>query len=126
MAFRPQISYRSVPPSSELDRLIQDEASKLARFFDRIVSCRVLVEPAHRRHRQGSPFHIRIELGVPGDQLVVSHTADTRPAPPANDEERARRSKALEHEPHHKDPALAVRDAFHKLERRVAEYAARH
>lgn len=125
VSFRPQISYRDVPPSQSLDRLIQDEAAKLARFFDGIISCRVLVERAHRRHGTGSPFHVRIEVGVPGEQLVVSHTADTRPVPSADDEERARVSKALEHEPQHKDPALAVRDAFHKAERRMQDYAAR-
>lgn len=125
MAFRPQISYRDVPPSPSLDRLIEEEASKLTRFFRGIISCRVLVERAHRRHGTGSPFHIRIELGVPGEQLVVSHTADTRPVPPPDDDERARVSKALEHEPQHKDPELAVRDAFHKVERRVQVYASR-
>jgi ribosome-associated translation inhibitor RaiA len=122
---QPQISYRDVAASPALERLIQAEAAKLAHFFDGIVSCRVLVEHTHRRHKRGSPYHVRIELNVPGEQLVVNHTDDVRPAPPSSDEEPERVRKAAEHEAEHKDPQLAVRDAFHALTRRLQQYAKR-
>ena len=52
---------------------VQDEADKLDKNFGRITNCRVIVEAPHRHHRHGDSFHIRIELGVPGKELVVTH-----------------------------------------------------
>ncbi|HYZ14746.1 MAG TPA: HPF/RaiA family ribosome-associated protein [Candidatus Acidoferrum sp.] len=121
-----QISYRNMLPSGALERLIRNEAEKLRRFFDHIVACRVLIEQAHKRQRQGAPFHVRIELSVPGDQLVVSHRADARPLPPLSDEGRTRlRGTGGEQEAEHKDAGLAIRDAFDKLERQLQDYATR-
>jgi hypothetical protein len=51
-----QITYRGVNPSDALSRLIRKEARKLDEFFDRIVSCRVLVEREQRHLRSGAPF----------------------------------------------------------------------
>ena len=121
MAVQPQIAYRDVEPSSALERLIQAETSKLERFFHGIVSCRVLVERSHRRHKHGSPFNVRIELSVPGTELVVNHSDDVRPVPPASDDEPERVHKSAEHEGH-KEPQLAVRAAFNTLTRRLQEY----
>ncbi len=125
MTVQPQISYRDVSPSADLDRLIQAEAAKLEHFFDGILSCRVLVEHTHRRHKYGSPFHVRIELAVPGEQLVVNHTDDVRPAAPASDDEPVRVRKAAEGAVEHKDARLAVRDAFHTVTRRLQDYVKR-
>ncbi len=66
MAVQPQIAYRDVEASPALERLIQAEAAKLERFFHGIVSCRVLIEHSHRRHKHGSPFNVRIDLSLPG------------------------------------------------------------
>jgi ribosome-associated translation inhibitor RaiA len=124
MSVQTQISYRNVLPSGAFVRLICVEAEKLHRFFDRITTCRVLLEQAHKRERHGSPFHVRIELAAPGEQLVVSHCADARPVPPLSDEGpmHFRGSvKASEH----RDAGLAIRDAFHKLERQLQDCAAR-
>jgi ribosome-associated translation inhibitor RaiA len=124
MAYRVQISYKNVLPSGALERLIRAEAAKLERFFERITSCRVLVEQIHRRREQGSPFHIRIDLGVPGEVLAVSHTADVRPLFPLSDEGMTH-LRLPGHEAEQKDPKSAIRQAFHKLERQLQEYARR-
>ncbi len=121
MAVQPQIAYRDVEPSPALERLIQAEAAKLERFFHGIVSCRVLVEHTHRRHKHGSPFNVRIDVSLPGTELVVNHTDDVRPAPPASDDEPERVHKSEEREGH-KDPQLAVRAAFSTMTRRLQEY----
>ena len=121
MAVQPQIAYRDVEPSPALDRLIQAEAAKLERFFHGIVSCRVLIEHSHRRHKHGSPFNVRIDLSLPGAELVVNHSDDVRPAPPASDDEPERVHKSAEHEGH-KEPQLAVRAAFATLTRRLQEH----
>jgi ribosome-associated translation inhibitor RaiA len=120
-----QISYRNVLPSGAFERLIRAEAEKLRRFYDRIVTCRVLLEQAHKRQRRSSPFHVRIELTVPGEQLVVSHNADTRPLPPLSDEGQAHFRRRGEAAPEHKDARFAIREAFDKLARQLQDYATR-
>ena len=121
MAVQPQIAYRDVEPSPALERLVQAEAAKLERFFHGIVSCRVLIEHSHRRHKHGSPFNVRIDLSLPGAELLVNHVDDSRPAPPASDDEPGRVHKAAEREGH-KDPQLAVRAAFTTMTRRLQEH----
>ena len=121
MAVQPQIAYRDVEPSPALDRLIQAETAKLERFFHGIVSCRVLVEHSNRRHKHGSPYNVRLDLSLPGAELVVNHSDDVRPVRPASDDEPERVHKSAEHEGH-KDPQLAVRAAFAALKRRLQEH----
>jgi ribosome-associated translation inhibitor RaiA len=121
MAVQPQIAYRDVEPSPALERLIQAETAKLERFFHGIVTCRVLIEHSHRRHKHGSPYNVRIDLSLPGAELVVNHVDDVRPVPPASDDEPERVHKAAEREGH-KDPQLAVRTAFTTMTRRLQEH----
>lgn len=118
-----QITYRELDPSEALSQLIHKEASKLDRFFDRIVSCRVLVEREQHHLRGGAPFHVRIDIGVPGDELVI----DTMPSLRAKvaDDEAAMRRKSAEIDAKYKDVTLAVRDAFRRARRRVQEHARR-
>ena len=104
-----QIAYRNTERSKALDALVGEEAGKLPRFFQRIVNCRVLIEHEHRHHRKGTPVHVRIELGVPGEELVINSSAD--PETVLSDDG--------------KDAQRAIRDAFRKAERRLADYAKR-
>jgi ribosome-associated translation inhibitor RaiA len=67
-----QTTFRNMDASAAVAERIQEEADKLDKYFDRIASCRVIVEAPHRHHRRGEPFHIRIELRVPGKELVVT------------------------------------------------------
>ncbi|HEY6485986.1 MAG TPA: HPF/RaiA family ribosome-associated protein [Candidatus Cybelea sp.] len=94
-----QITYRGVNPSGALRRLIHKEGAKLEHFFARITSCRVLVEREPRHMRESAPFRVRIDLGVPGNELLT----DT-----------------LE-----RDSRVAVRDAFRRARRRLQDYATR-
>jgi hypothetical protein len=117
---QPQISYRDVPPSPALDHLVQAEAAKLEHFFGRILNCRVHIENIHRRRLRGSAFHVRIELSVPGEHLVVNHTDDMRPLSSGDDSGRS--GKLPERQAQHKDPQLAVRDAFRTATSRLQDY----
>ncbi len=118
---QPQISYRDVPPSPALDHLVQTEAAKLEHFFGRILNCRVHIENIHRRRVRGSAFHVRIELSVPGELLVVNHSDDVRPLS-SGDDNSARSGKLPERQAEHKDPQLAVRDAFRTATSRLQDY----
>ena len=110
-------------PSDAVTARIEAEAAKLDTFFDRITSCRVVVEAPHRHHKWGELFHIRIELGVPGTELLVSH----EPAPRAtlSHDDEAVLKKHIEIHPEHKDVYVAIRDAFASARRRLQDYVKR-
>ncbi|HEV3155246.1 MAG TPA: HPF/RaiA family ribosome-associated protein [Candidatus Baltobacteraceae bacterium] len=101
MAIPVQISYRDMQHSEALDQLIMRELSKLERYYDRISGARVLVEHAYRR--SGAPFHARIILNVPGEDIFINR-------------EEAGAEGAF------KDAVLAIRSAFRKAKRQLQEY----
>lgn len=100
-----QISFRDMEPSTAVEAKIRERAVRLDRYYDRIMGCRVVVEAPHGRHHQGKLFHVRIDLTVPGGELLVS------------------REPAQHHA--HEDVYVAVRDAFNAAERRLEDYARR-
>ncbi len=67
-----QISFRDMESSPTITSYVERRASKLERLFDRLVDCHVVVEEPHRHSRQGKKFHVRINMHVPGKELVVS------------------------------------------------------
>jgi cold shock CspA family protein/ribosome-associated translation inhibitor RaiA len=114
-----QTTFRNMDASAAVAARVQEEADKLDRYFDRITSCRVTVEAAHRHHRRGEPFHIRIELGVPGKELVVTHE------PTLKHEVQGEWHKHLEVDGPHKDVYVAIRDAFKAMRRQLQDYVRR-
>ncbi len=98
-----QISFRNTDPSPALEERVRNRAAKLERHFDRIMSCRVMVETHHRHHHKGHLYHVRVDVTVPGTELVVN------------------REPAEHHA--HEDAYVAVRDAFDAMERRLEEHA---
>jgi cold shock CspA family protein len=117
MTLAPQIAFRNMETAEELEEVVLKEAKKLELFFPRIVSCRVAIE-APRTRRES--HRIRIDLGVPGEELVVEHNAEHNaehgakryPEKPAAN--RVRR-----------EAEIAIRVAFRELRGRVQEYAQR-
>jgi len=71
-----QISARRCTLSPAEEATIRQEASSLDTFADRIVSCRVVVETPHRRQRTGSRYALRIDIGLPQGEVVVTRRAD--------------------------------------------------
>jgi ribosomal subunit interface protein len=97
-----EITFRNMEPSEALEANVREHADKLDKFYDRIMSCRVVVEKDHTHHHQGNLYHVRIDLTVPGKELVVSR----------------------EPEKHHayEDVYVAVRDAFRAIRRQLEDY----
>lgn len=93
-----QITIRDIEHSLALETRIRERAKKLDEFFDRIMSCRVVVEAPHRHHHQGKQFNVRIDIGVQGGEIVVNHD-------------------------HDEDVYIALRDAFDAAERRLEDHA---
>jgi hypothetical protein len=65
-----QVTFRNIDASPAVEAKIRERARELEQFFDRIVSCRVVIEAPNRR-RHGDLFHIRVDLKVPGKEIVV-------------------------------------------------------
>lgn len=95
-----QITARDILLSAAEERAIRDAASHLETFWNRITSCRVLIEMPRRRGRTGRLYNVRIDLGLPGGEVVVR---------------RQPREELL----------TAVQDAFRAAERRVQDAARR-
>jgi hypothetical protein len=53
-----------------------EESEKLDKFYDRIMRCDVVVEAHHKHHHKGNLYHVRIDLTVPGSELVVNREPD--------------------------------------------------
>lgn len=118
-----QITFRNLEPSDPLDTLIRGEVAELEKYYHRIISCHVVVEVPERHHRSGSTYHVRIDLGVPGTEVVIKEEPNLHGAAQDIGEEQA--EKHLEVGVPHKDVRLAIRDAFRKARRRLQDYARR-
>lgn len=105
MEFPLQITFRNVDASDAVEASVRERAARLDRFGAHIVGCRVVIEVPHRHHHQGKLFHVRIDLKVPGAELVVS------------------REPELHHA--HEDVFVAIRDAFDAAVRQLEDYVRR-
>ncbi len=95
-----QITLRDMPASEAVETRIREKAQKLDSFYDRIMSCRVVVESPQRHQHQGKLHSVRIDLSVPGAELVVNRVQ-------------------------HEDIYVAIRDAFNAIGRKLEDYARR-
>lgn len=95
-----QITFRGVERSDAIEAHIRDKADKLETFFEPIMSCRVVVEVPHQHKHQGKAFNVRIDIGVPGGEIVVNRD-------------------------NHEDVYVALRDAFDAAKRQLEDYGRR-
>jgi ribosomal subunit interface protein len=99
-----QITAHDLTLSEAVETEIREKATKLERYYQRIVSCHVVVgapvRAAHASHSQAGRYHVSIDLTVPGAELVVTR---------------------------HENPELlvAIRDAFNAAQRQLQAYARR-
>lgn len=93
-----QITVRDMLVSPVLETNIRKRAEKLTQYYDRISSCRIVIEQAQKHKHQGKLYNVRIDLTVPGKELVVTRKCD-------------------------EDIYVAVRDAFDALGRQLEEHA---
>lgn len=70
-----QITARRCILTPDEEATIREEARALDTFADRIVSCRVVVETPHRHRRAGFGYALRIDLGLPQGEVVVTRHA---------------------------------------------------
>lgn len=93
-----QVTFRDMEHSDAVEVRIREKAEKLQRYYDRIMGCRVVVEMPQRHKHQGKLHSVRIDLTVPGAELVANHTQ-------------------------HEDVYVAIRDAFDAMSRQLEDFA---
>lgn len=123
MQLTPTITFRGMDRSEALESEIRARIHKLETYYRSIMGCRVLVELAQRHHATGNRYHVRIDLTVPGEEIVVTHDASLHATAQDIDLEKAR--KADEPDPERKHARVAVREAFDIARRRLQDYGRR-
>ena len=100
MKLQLQITTRDIPHSEALESHIRQKAEKLETFYPQIMGCRIVVEVPHKHKTQGNLFNVRLDITVPGKELVVTR------------------------EPN-EDVYVALRDAFDAAKRQLEDYGRR-
>jgi ribosomal subunit interface protein len=96
-----QITARNLDLSEADREKIREKAEKLNTYYEQIMHCRVAIEVPHRHRREGILYNVRIDMTVPGAELVVKR------------------------EPN-EDLDVAIRDAFDAARRQLEDFARRH
>lgn len=102
MQTQPQISFDDLPVDEDVRDAALDHIAQLEKMSDRITGCHVVVAQPHRHHRDGRLYSVRVDLVVPGGEIVVnrSHPADHA----------------------HEDVYVALRDSFDAARRRLEDH----
>lgn len=97
-----QIAFLNMSRSEAVEAEVRKRAARLERFFDHMTGCRVVIEAPHRHHRHGKLYDVRIDISVPGAELVVNRSGPKNQA--------------------HEDVYVALRDAFDAATRQLQDY----
>lgn len=100
-----QITFRNIETSPAVEARVRERVEELERFHGRIISCRVVIEAPSQRRHEGGLYHVRVDLKIPGREIVVKRD------PP-------------EHHAH-EDIYVAVRDCFDAVRRQLEDHARR-
>jgi ribosomal subunit interface protein len=100
-----QVTFRVVPHSDAVEQYVRRRAAKLETFSPRITSCRVVVESPHMHSQSGRHFRVRVDLTVPGGEVVVGHAPGD--------------------EPTNEDLYAAIDNAFDRVGRRLEDHQRR-
>jgi len=95
-----EITLRGVPRSGALERYVAEEADKLDLDFGRILACNVVIEAVHRPKQQGAQFAVRVNITLPGTEVVVNRE-------------------------HGDDVYIALRDAFQAVRSQLRDHVRR-
>lgn len=67
-----RITSRNFDLTDAIEDAIHDEAEEIDRLYDKIVRCEVVLEVPHQRQKKGGIYNVRINLTVPGGQIIVT------------------------------------------------------
>jgi len=100
MAALLQVTVREMPHSDAVEAAIRRKAASLDRVYARITAVRVTVEAPHHHHHQGNLYTVKLDITLPGGEIVVNRD-------------------------HAEDVYVALRDAFQAARRQLIEHAER-
>ena len=89
--------------SDAIEAKIRKRAEELDKLYEQIMSCQVVVEPAHKHKHKGNLYQVRVAVTVPGKELVISREPDAQHA--------------------HEDIYVSIRDSFDAMCRQLREYS---
>jgi len=96
------ISFRDMSASPALENFIREWFTKLEHVYERIERCDVVLDRPHQHQRHGQTVRVRVTLGVPGPDIVVSRDHPLDGA--------------------HEDAYVAIRDAFLSARRQLEDH----
>ena len=97
MAAQLQITVRDMPHSAALEAAIRRKLGGLERVYPRILSFRVTLEAPHHHHRSGSQFCVKLDIRLPGAEIVVNRDHDQDIYVALSDVCQAARRQLIEH-----------------------------
>ncbi len=103
MELEPQIRFLNMPVSMAAEKEVRKKIDRLETFFPKITTCRVVITAPAHHHRKGGRFGVRIDIVVPGNELMVNRHPDEQTQ--------------------HSDVYIAIRDAFNSAQRKLQDYA---
>ena len=101
-----QITFHNLDHSDAIEAAVREKVDKLEQFATNITSCRVIVESPHKHQHKGVLYLIKIDLRLPGKEIVVNHHSDEHHA--------------------HEDVYVAIRDSFDAARRQLEDYVRQH
>jgi len=118
-----QVTFRNMAVSPALEEEVRARAAWLETFYSGLIGCRVVLEIPHRHRERGNPVHVRVELALPGDDIVVSHEPTVHADLQRSEADSA--AKGTDVRSPYKDAKTAIHDAFDVVRRRLEEHADR-
>lgn len=98
-----EISFHNMDASPAIEARVREKIAELEeRFHDRMTACRVVVEAPHRHGHKGKLYAVKIDISVPGKEIVISRAGPKNHA--------------------HEDVYVAIRDAFSAARRRLEDH----
>ncbi|MBK8262091.1 MAG: ribosome-associated translation inhibitor RaiA [Nannocystis sp.] len=98
-----QIAFQDIEPSEFIETRIREKVTKLERYYDRIISVRVVVAAPHRSSNHGNTYNVRIDINIPDKELVINRQPEANGA--------------------YEDVYVVIRDAFEAAERQLKDEA---
>jgi cold shock CspA family protein/ribosome-associated translation inhibitor RaiA len=95
-----EITSHHITLGDGLETMIRERAQALEKFYPRLIRCHVTIEGPGNHHRSGGPFDVRVDLSVPGKELVVTRQTG-------------------------EDITVVLRDAFDAARRQLQDFARR-
>lgn len=96
MKIPPKIQFLGMAPTVALEVITRQYIKKLESFAPDLTACRVTLELSQKHQHQGRPFSVRIDVTLPGLELVVNKVQN-------------------------EDIYVSLRDAFDNMKRQVED-----